>query len=251
MNSGHHDGRSDLQISQDETLLYLVRHAETAWNVERRFQGQFDVQLNSMGEEQAEQVANWIASQPVRFTAIYSSDLHRARATVRPISARLRIEPSYSAELRELNCGEWQGLTVEKVEEKYPGELQRWREDICGYTLPGGESIPDVQRRINGYLDDTIKAHRGEAIIVVSHGAALSAYIAATNVWDLQETWDTRRARMSNTGVTAIAISHTSLTHRMLFFNSIEHLPGHTDLPSVIDPLSTGRTGKAAAEFAV
>jgi len=251
MKNNYLDGHGGLLIRPDETLIFLVRHAETSWNVERRFQGQTDVPLSSKGKDQALQVADWLESRQVRIAAIYSSDLQRARATARPIADRFRIEPSYSTELRELNCGAWQGLTVAEVEEKYPGELQRWREDIQGFTLPGGESIPDVQRRVFSYLDNAIKAHRGEAILVVSHGAALSSYIAAINGWDLQETWDSHRARMSNTGVTAIAISHTGRPPHTLSFNSIIHLPGHTDLLSVIDPSPAEVSGKAAAEFAV
>ncbi len=245
------DGHGGLPIGSDETLVFLVRHAETAWNVKRRFQGQLDVPLSSTGEEQALQVADWLTSHQLQFAAIYSSDLQRARATTQSIAYRFGIEPSYSTDLRELNCGTWQGLTVAEVEEKDPGELQRWREDIPGFTLPGGESIPDVQRRVSSYIDNAIKAHRGEAILVVSHGAALSAYIAAINGWDLQETWDSHRARMSNTGVTAIALSHTGRPPHTLFFNSVVHLPGHTDLLSVIDPSPAEVSGKAAAEFAV
>jgi probable phosphoglycerate mutase len=251
MKNNHLDGHGDLPISPVETLVFLVRHAETAWNVERRFQGQTDVPLSSTGEDQAVQLANWLTSQPVRIAAIYSSDLQRARATAQPIADRLEIESSYATGLRELNCGAWQGLTVAEVEEKYPGELQWWREHIRGFTLPGGESIPDVQRRVFSYIDDVVQAHLGEAILVVSHGAALAAYIAAINGWDLQETWDSHRARMSNTGVTAMAISHTGRPPHTLFFNSIAHLPGHTNLLSVIDPTPAGVSGKAAAEFAV
>jgi broad specificity phosphatase PhoE len=251
MKNNHLDGHGGLTISPDETLIFLVRHAETAWNVERRFQGQTDVPLSITGEEQALKLGDWLVSQPVRIAAIYSSDLQRAIATAQPIADRFGIGPSYSTELRELNCGAWQGLTVAEVEEKNPGELQRWREDIRGFTLPGGESIPDVQRRVFSYIDNALKAHRGEAILIVSHGAALSAYIAAVNGWDMQETWDSHRARMSNTGVTTIAISHTGRPPHTLFFNSIVHLPNHTDLLSVIDPSPTVVSGKAAAEFAV
>jgi broad specificity phosphatase PhoE len=250
--SSTHAGLPAVQLpGESETLLYLVRHAETAWNVERRFQGQLDVPLSSTGERQAVRVAGWFAAQPVRFSAIYSSDLRRAMDTAQTIAPGLGLMLTPSQELRELNCGTWQGLTVVEVEERFPGELQRWREDVCGYTLPGGESIPDVQRRMSGYMADVVSRHRGEAIIVVSHGASLSAYIAAINGWDLQETWDARRARMSNTGVTAVVISHTGYPPRTLYFNSVAHLPGHADLASVIDPFTAPEKDKTTAEFAV
>src|SRR5216110_2190911 len=92
------------------TLVYLVRHGETTWNVERRFQGQLDVELSKTGLRQAEAVARWLAAQPVRFAAIYSSDLQRASRTALSIGAKLGLEPRRDPSLRELNVGEWQGL---------------------------------------------------------------------------------------------------------------------------------------------
>ena len=239
------------RIGEDQTLLYLVRHAETAWNVERRFQGQMDVPLSSIGHEQAARVADWLAAQQVQFTSIYSSDLRRAADTAQAIADATGIVPTLSPSLRELNCGAWQGLSVFEVEERYPGQLERWREDVRAYALPGGESISQVQRRMCAYLSDIVVGAKGQAIIAVSHGAALSAYIAAINGWDLQETWDSRRARMSNTGVTALVISHTGAPVHTLFFNSVAHLLDHRDLASVVDPFTPRVIDKSGAEFAV
>ncbi len=234
-----------------DTLLTLVRHGQTAWNVERRFQGQMDVPLSDEGLRQAERVAGWLARLPVQFEAIYSSDLSRAADTTRIIARELGIEPAYSDALRELQAGDWQGMTVADVEERFPGQLRLWREDVTGFTIPGGEGIPALQKRISDYVSELLRLHTGNAIIVVSHGAALSAYLAAANGWDLQETWDSRRARMSNTGVTLLAFPQNGGLPRTLLFNSIEHLDAYADLPSVIDPVPAGERGKPASEFTV
>lgn len=248
------DGEALRQLvppNEDRTLLILVRHGVTAWNIERRFQGQLDVPLSEEGLSQARSVAIGLASLSIPVTAIYSSDLRRAAATAAEIGRQLGVTPLMVAELRELHAGAWSGLTVGQVEEQYPGELKRWRENIKSYTLPEGESIPDVQRRIFGYLSGVLRNHKGESVIAVSHGAALSAYLAALYGWDLQETWDTRRARMSNTGVTAVLVASDGGETETLFFNSTAHLVDHTPLLSVIDPEPGKGVQEPSGELAV
>jgi broad specificity phosphatase PhoE len=215
------------------TLVYLVRHGETTWNVERRFQGQLDVELSRTGLRQAEAVARWLAARPVKFTALYSSDLKRASRTALIIGAKLGLVPTLDPALREINVGEWQGLIAAEIEARFPGQLEEWHENIDSFTLPGGESIPDVQERIYSAYQDMVERHPGEAIIIVSHGAALAALMAALHDWDLVETWHTRRARMGNTHVSVAVFDHERSKHEIIVMNSGEHLetpgdPGST-----------------------
>ena len=241
----------DTRHPSTDTLLFLVRHGQTAWNVERRFQGQLDVPLSAEGLRQAERVARWLAQLSIHFSAIHSSDLRRAADTTEVIAHELGVEPVYSEALRELHAGEWQGMTVAEVEERFPGQLRLWREDVRGFTTPGGETIPALQQRISNYLSRLLNSQRGRAIIVVSHGAALSSYLAAANGWDLQETWDSHRARMSNTGVTVLAFPQSGALPTTLLSDSLTHLDTYTHLPSVIDPMPTGETLTSATELAV
>ena len=221
--------------SHRTTLVYLVRHGVTEWNVQRRFQGQLDVPLSQEGLAQAEAVAEWLARQAVRFSAIYSSDLLRAMQTAETIGVHLRLQPQPTPALREIHCGEWQGLSVEAVEERYPGSLDRWHDSVDSFTLPGGESIPDVQNRIFEFFRHTVKQHEGEAVILVSHGAALSALQTAAFGWDLAETWHTGNTRLGNTGVTALTVDPRSGRANVLLHNSVEHLERPTGMSSVLD----------------
>src|ERR1044072_4215809 len=123
--------------------VYLIRHGVTAWNRDRRFQGHLDVPLSPEGEEQAEAVAEWLARRDADFAALYTSDLLRASQTAGAIGRRLGLEPVLLQELREMHCGEWQGLSVHEVEARYPGQLERWTERIDIYAPPGREGIPD------------------------------------------------------------------------------------------------------------
>ncbi len=234
MNNSHQTGAV--------TRVYLVRHGETAWNLERRFQGHLDVPLSAVGLEQARAVASWLAEQGVGFAALYSSDLARAAQTARVIGERLRLTPVYSERLREVHGGEWQGLLVEEVEARYPGQMAEWHRKIDSFIVPGGESIPSVQERIFAFYEAIVDKHKGEAVVLVSHGAALAALIAAIHGWDLVNTWHTKRARMGNTAVTVIEIDSSTGKSATPLFNSSSHLSEPTSMGSVLD----ARTGMVA-----
>lgn len=221
---------------QGETLVYLVRHGVTEWNLQKRFQGHLDVPLNREGMAQAEAVGKWLEGLPVRFTALYSSDLTRAMQTAEAISRWLNLTVEPVVTLREIHCGEWQGLSVDEVNARYPGQLDEWYEKVDSYKLPGGESIPDVQARIFAFYEGIVQKHAGEAIVIVSHGAALTALQTAIHDLDLLDTWRSRSTRMGNTGVTALSINpYTGKAHTIIH-NSAEHLAHPTGMASVLDP---------------
>ena len=211
-------------ISARKTLVYLVRHGETSWNAEHRFQGHLDVELSRKGVAQAEALANWIADQPVHFAAVFSSDLKRAVQTAQIIGRRVGLVPQLYRGLREVHGGEWQGLVRTEIEARFPGKLHMWDAQLDSFTVPGGESLPDVQERIYATYERIVAGHPGEAIIIVSHGAALTALLAALHDWDLVATWQSRQARMGNTGVTVVSHDHDGKTHDLLVLNSSEHL---------------------------
>lgn len=217
------------------TRVYLLRHGITAWNADRRFQGQLDIPLNEEGLKQAQAVARWLSEQEPRFSAIYSSDLSRAAQTAETVGCALGLDPIYSEDLREIHCGEWQGLSVAEVERNYPGQLNVWDANVEAFTLPGGESIPQVQSRLFTCFKQTVGRHAGEAIILVSHGAALAALQAAIAGWTLAETWADRRARLGNTGVSVVDADHTTGRGNLVLVNSVAHLERPTGMTSVLD----------------
>jgi broad specificity phosphatase PhoE len=235
-----------LAIKTGKTLVYLVRHGETTWNAERRFQGQLDVELSRTGISQAEAVSAWLAAQPVHFTAIYSSDLKRAVQTAQTIGKRLGLIPELHRDLRELHAGEWQGLLASEIEARFPGKLAEWSATVDSFTTPGGESVPRVQQRVYATYKAIVSQHPGDAIIIVSHGAALTALLAALHDWDLVETWQSRKARMPNTGVTVVALDHEKSKHELLLLNSAEHLPEPLATPA--QPGEAQPTESAARE---
>jgi broad specificity phosphatase PhoE len=161
------------------TLLYLVRHGETDWNVEGRWQGQTDVPLNQNGLAQATQVAELLLD--VQIEAIYASDLRRTLDTARAIGEREGLPVIPDERLRERNHGVWEGLTLEEIQVHYGQEYQEVRKDLLNNSPPGGENGLQVQRRVVSAVLDIVNRHPENAVAVVSHGfslAVLRAYFS-------------------------------------------------------------------------
>lgn len=221
---GHAAGTTPVEIGAHQTLVYLVRHGQTTYNVERRFQGQIDVPLSEEGEKQAGAVADWLALQPVSFSALYSSDLLRALETARAIGARIGLIPQPESALREIHVGEWQGLASDEIEARFPGQLAGWRDQAPGFRVPGGETTAELQWRMLNWYRQAISAHQGQAIIVVSHGMALGSLIVGLNEWDLSDRERMAQVRHGNTGVSVLLADHAGNRSRTLLINSLAHL---------------------------
>jgi probable phosphoglycerate mutase len=155
------------------TELILIRHGETAWNRERRMQGQTDTPLSDTGRAQADAVGRRLARHP--FAALYSSDLARAWETAAAIaraherSHDIRREPA----LRERTFGVFEGLTYDEMAQRYPDEHARFSARDPDYAVPGGESPRQFFERSLACLDAIARAHEGESVVVVTHGLVL------------------------------------------------------------------------------
>jgi probable phosphoglycerate mutase len=164
----------------DIVTLVLWRHGQTAYNVERRFQGQSDVPLNEAGRRQAAQSARYLAA--LRPAAIYSSDLSRASATAGALARLTGLTVQLDKDLRERGGGSWEGLTETEIREQFPVERVTW-------APPDGEPADAVADRASAALAriaDSLSA--GSMAVVVSHGAALG--MAAARLLEIH--WEPR-----------------------------------------------------------
>jgi broad specificity phosphatase PhoE len=156
------------------TELWLIRHGQTDWNVEGRYQGQADMPLNATGLAQAEAFAASLDGQ--KFSALYSSDLMRAYQTAQIIVAQVGLAIKTDQRLREINQGEWQGRTLVEIRAVYNESKQAQRSVIDPATAraPGGESVLEVSQRMALAADDIARAEPNGPVLVVSHGLALA-----------------------------------------------------------------------------
>ncbi len=150
------------------TSLILVRHGETDWNVEGRYQGQADPPLNERGREQARKAASEIAG--LRPDVIYSSPLRRAWETAQIIAEAAGIPRAIpDPRLKEIAQGAWEGMLVTDIQRQFPEEFRLWQEHPWELEIPGRESLRDLEKRVMEAVNDILAKHRGQKIVIVSH----------------------------------------------------------------------------------
>lgn len=156
------------------TRVLLIRHGETAWNRDGRWQGHSDVPLSPAGYEQAARLAAHLRQQDLAIRMVYSSDLQRALETARTVAnvlgAELVLDPSW----KEIDVGTWSGLLRADIEKQYADD---WRRIAAGEDLPrgGGETFSAFSERIVRALNALRDLHVDQTVAVVTHGGAIRA----------------------------------------------------------------------------
>lgn len=154
------------------TDLLFIRHGQTDWNLQQRFQGQADPPLNATGHGQAARLAQRLAAE--RFDLLISSDLLRARQTAQPLADAWGVVPQLRAGLREQAFGALEGLDVPTIQERHPQLWPRWLEQRGDFALPGGgESLIAFHDRVMRDVRDLAAAYPAQRLAVVTHGGVL------------------------------------------------------------------------------
>ena len=160
-------------LTRPVTRLLLLRHAESQWNAEGRWQGTADPPLSPGGEEQAQSAGELL--RPFGFAAIVSSDLQRARRTAEVLAAALGgAPPAVDPGLREYDVGDWRGLTRAEIEARWPGAIAAWRQGRLPST-PHGERRDAAVRRVADALYRVAAAHPGGPVLVITHGGVIGS----------------------------------------------------------------------------
>jgi broad specificity phosphatase PhoE len=165
--------------------LLLLRHGQTAWNAERRVQGQLDAELDETGHAQAAAVAPVVAAMAP--TALWSSDSARARQTAAYVAKETGLDPTYDARLREYYLAGRQGLTHAEYADVAPEEFAVFRRGDFD-VVPGGEHAADVAARMVAAVTDLLAAiGPGELAVAVSHGAAIRDAVPVLLGWPVTQ----------------------------------------------------------------
>jgi 2,3-bisphosphoglycerate-dependent phosphoglycerate mutase len=153
------------------TEFVFIRHGETDWNRQHRFQGQIDVPLNALGQTQAARLAERLRSE--RFDVVHSSDLQRALQTAAPTVAWHALPPTAHAGLREQGFGMLEGLDVPTIQTEHPALWAQWLRYEADTALPGGESVQAFHDRVLATVAQLAAQHTGQRVAVFTHGGVL------------------------------------------------------------------------------
>ena len=156
--------------------IVMVRHGETDWNREDRFQGHSDPPLNDRGRSQARALAQALGG--LEAAALYSSPLARAHETAIILAERLRLEVQMRDDLREVDVGSWSGLTRSEAEARFPAGYRRWLE--FGHGWDDGETYQELGLRVLSEVRRIAEDHPGERVVAVTHGGPIRSALAAS-----------------------------------------------------------------------
>jgi probable phosphoglycerate mutase len=203
------------------TELILLRHGETDWNRELRFQGHVDVGLNAVGMEQARRLAGRLAGMAVHH--LYVSDLLRAQQTAHPVAQQLRLESVTDPALREQSFGAVDGMRVEDIKAQHPQAWEGWLRFHEDYCMPGGETTRQFHARVMDAVNRLVAAHAQETLVVVTHGGVLDMIYRTARSLGLS---GPRQSEIPNAGFNRVRLREGGID--ILAWADIAHL---ADLP--------------------
>lgn len=202
--------------------LLLARHGETTWNLEGRYQGRKEAPLSARGIAQAQALARRLATEDVH--AIVSSPLSRAADTAKICADALGLQAAVDERMVEISHGTWEGRTREEIARDGGALLHRWQQHPDTVTFPGGESLADVQQRLDHFIAEVERRDAG-VLLVVTHDVIvrLMALVAQGRT----------RAAFNEVQIDNAALSRFELSNGRLILeqlNEVEYL-GHLRSP--------------------
>lgn len=157
------------------TTIVLVRHGETDWNRDNRFQGRADPPLNDAGRAQARVLAAALGTESL--AAAYTSPLRRAAETAAILASALGVDAVPEESLMEVDVGSWSGLTRTEIEQRFPEGFARWL--AYGHGWDDGETYDELGERVVTGLLNIGARHADMAVVAVTHGGPIRSALAA------------------------------------------------------------------------
>jgi phosphoserine phosphatase len=173
------------------TRIYLVRHGTTEWNQKEVFRGRIDCKLNETGVAEARALAEYFREIPI--DSIYSSPLSRALETAKAVAVPKGLKVILEAAFNDIDFGDWQGLPLKEVKEKYPDLYHLWQERPEDITFPGGENLTWVRARAQEGLGRVVQVNPGKTALIVSHRVVTKVLICALLGLDNSYFWSIKQ----------------------------------------------------------
>jgi probable phosphoglycerate mutase len=198
--------------------LYMVRHGQTAASRDNRFSGSSDPPLTPVGEAMAEAFAR--AYAPVAWSAVYTSPMLRTRQTADALCRRTGAEAIVEDGLKEMAYGEWEGLLLDEVKQRWPAAYDYWAADVASRGTPGGETAFHVAARAMRVVEAIRARHESGNVLLVSHKATLRVITCALLGLDVR----LFRERIAQPVAAVSMFVVTSRTAQMTIFGDRSHL---------------------------
>jgi len=199
------------------TTLILIRHGETPYNRDRRYQGHRDAPLTKKGKGQAKKIAIRLRNESL--DAIYSSDLKRARYTAKAINGYHSLKVNILPELREIDFGDWEGKTHDEIQREWRGLLDEWERKPSQIKIPRGESIKDLAERTRSTIKKIVGNYPDQRVAIITHGGLIRIVLIDALGLGLDDWWKTIT---SNGGISII--EYQSKRAEVLLQNDTSHL---------------------------
>ncbi|KAF0091398.1 MAG: putative phosphoglycerate mutase [Fusobacteria bacterium] len=198
------------------SYIYLIRHGQTSWNLEERFQGTTNTELTEVGINQGKLLAKSLSK--TKFENIYSSPLKRAKITADFIGSEVNCEVIEDLDFKEISFGDWEGLSTKEIREKYPW-MDKWFDDTGLFQIPNGDVFEDEKNRLKERLIKIAKESNGQNTAIVSHAGIIRLSLLAALDLPLSYYW---RFVLGNTSINILEY------HNGMFFlkslNDTSHL---------------------------
>ena len=197
--------------------IILVRHGETQWNKEGRYQGQVDTELSERGLAQGAELAQALAK--VKIDRFYASHLQRARITAQLCADKHGQKVQVDERLQEIAHGKWEGLLAQDVQKTYPEMLKAWQERPAEVLMPEGENLEQLAKRTMLALEDIAQANIDKTVLVAAHDAVNKVAVCKIMQADLNCFW---QVKQDNTCINVI--EYENGIWRIVLLNSTWHM---------------------------
>ncbi len=199
------------------TTVLLVRHGQTNSNITGFYMGWSDEDLNEVGYTQARRLSSRLARLPI--ASVSTSPLRRTYTTATILTKPHNLKPKVLDELIEIQFGDWQGLHMDDIQQKWPELWQQSRTDPSEMTMPNGESFLQVTERAIRAFEKVVQAHRGKQVAIVTHDVVIRVLVAhilgvSNSIY--------RRFEIVNTSLSVIRVMNSS--SHLIALNDTTHL---------------------------
>ena len=215
------------------TKIIIVRHAQSTGNLLAAFHGHYPSDITELGVKQAECTSQFLKDWKIDMA--FASDIPRAYHTASIIAQPHGIDVVAVEGLREIYAGEWEQMLFNDISIKYPDEYKSWTEDLGNARCPGGESVKDLQARVNASIEKIVKENAGKNILIGTHATPIRVMACIWHGLPLEKV--TTLPWVPNASVSVINYDSETLSHSIESYALCEHLMKEnlvTELPKNI-----------------